>query len=141
MRQLSIASPPCVAEDFDGEVIVLNLDTGLYFSLPGLPGAIWRDINSGVPPEKILNDLSQADASLGRDAKKLIDSLVHHGLLRVVGETQNAPSHPEYVPMVGKGICDLTFTAHDDMKDLVMTDPIHDVDEAVGWPEPLSDHA
>jgi hypothetical protein len=46
----------------------------------------------------------------------------------------SALPEPECRALVERGEFDLTFTAHDDMKDLVMTDPIHDVDEAAGWP-------
>ena len=139
MPRLSTASPACVAENFDGEIVALNLDTGLYFSLPGLPGAIWRDLNAGHPAEMIVADLTEANETLGRDARALIDSLVFHGLLRASDEPSLALAEPEYRALVARGETDLTFTAHDDMKDLVMTDPIHDVDEEAGWPVLRSD--
>jgi hypothetical protein len=134
MRQLSIATPICVAENFDGEIVALNLDTGLYFSLPGLAGAIWRDLNAGHPPEKIVTELASANDVLGRDAFRFINSLVSHGLLRENGEADSTLPEPEYRTLVECGESDLTFSAHDDLKDLVMTDPIHDVDESAGWP-------
>jgi hypothetical protein len=134
MRRLSIASPPCVVEDFDGEIIALNLDTGLYFSLPGLAGAIWRDLNAGHPPEGIVTELAAVNDVLGHDAFRFINSLVSHGLLCEDVEAGSALPEPEYRALVERGNFDLTFTAHDDMKDLVMTDPIHEVNEAFGWP-------
>jgi hypothetical protein len=134
MRRLSIAIPACVAENFDGEIVALNLDTGLYFSLPGLAGAIWRDLNAGHPPEKIVTELAAANDVLGQDASRFIDSLVSYGLLRENGEADSALPEPECRALARRGEFDLSFTAHDDMKDLVMTDPIHDVDEAAGWP-------
>jgi len=134
MGRLSIASPTCVAEDFDGEIVALNLDTGLYFSLPGLAGAIWRDLNAGHLPESIVNELAAANEVLGNDALRFISSLVSHGLLRENVEPKSGLPEPEYRALVECGNFDLTFTAHDDLKDLVMTDPIHDTDEAAGWP-------
>ena len=134
MRRLATATPTCVAEDFDGEIVALNLDTGLYFSLPGLAGAIWRDLNAGHAPERILADLSSFDERLGHDGDKFIKSLVAHGLLHETNDAEPASTEPEYRMRVEKGDSDLTFPAHDDMKDLVMTDPIHDVDESAGWP-------
>ena len=32
---LEVAAPQCVAEDFDGEIVVLNTDSGVHFSLRG----------------------------------------------------------------------------------------------------------
>ena len=140
MPRLTTANPPCVAENFDGEIVALNLDTGLYFSLPGFAGAIWRDLNAGHPSETIVASLTASNPTLGRDAKTFIDSLVFHGLLKVTTEdTETALAEPEYRAMLERGDTDLTFTAHDDMKDLVMTDPIHDVDEEMGWPVLRSD--
>ena len=138
MRRLSIASPECVAEDFDGEIVALNLESGVYFSLPGLAGAIWRDLNAGHAPDQIVGDLVGVSKTLGNDGGKFIQSLVQHGLLRETDD-DSVTSEPEYRARVAKGDFDLTFTAHDDMKDLVMTDPIHDVEEIAGWPGGRSD--
>ena len=141
MRWLSIATPPCVADNFDGEIVALNLDTGVYFSLPHLAGAIWRDLNAGHPVDRIVADLTATDDRLGGEAATFINSLVSHGLLR---ESEEAPAElpePEYRPLVERGARDLTFTAYDDMKDLVMTDPIHDVEDTAGWPVRRGDSA
>jgi hypothetical protein len=36
---LEVAKPDCVADDFGGEVVVLNIVTGVYFSLQRRHGA------------------------------------------------------------------------------------------------------
>jgi hypothetical protein len=47
-RALEVATPDCIADDFDGEVVVLNIASGIYFSLRDLAGAVWRDWHPGI---------------------------------------------------------------------------------------------
>ena len=39
-KVLEVAKPDCVADDFGGEVVVLNLVSGVYFSLRHLAAAV-----------------------------------------------------------------------------------------------------
>ena len=141
MPWLAVASPPCVADNFAGEIVALNLDTGLYFSIPGLAGAVWRDLNAGHAVDDIIAELAASDPELGNAARRLIDSLVEHGLMHEVPAPETMPAAPEFRPLVAAGVRELTLTPFDDMKDLVMTDPIHEVDEEIGWPVRPQDHA
>jgi hypothetical protein len=141
MRWLSIANPPCVADSFGGEVVALNLDTGYYFSLPGLAGAIWRDLIAGHSATVIVKELADVDEKVGQSAEKFIDDLVEFGLMRDVQEPKTPPAPPEYRQMLDAGDLKLVLTPYDDMKDLVMTDPIHEVDEETGWPVRAGDRA
>ena len=134
MPWLSIASPPCVADNFAGEIVALNLDTGFYFSLPGLAGAIWRDLVAGHAVEDIVTELTATDAELGSAGRRFVDSLVEHGLMCEVPAPGGLPAVPEFRQMIAAGHREITLTPFDDMKDLVMTDPIHEVDEEAGWP-------
>jgi hypothetical protein len=139
MRWLSVANPPCVADNFGGEIVALNLDTGYYYSFPNLAGAVWRDLIAGHSTAAVVKDLTAVDEDLGRSAAKFIDSLVDFGLMQEVPEPTTPPAPPEYRGMLDAGARELVFRPYDDMKDLVMTDPIHDVDEETGWPVRVAD--
>ena len=91
MAWLSIASPPCVADDFGGEIVALNLDTGYYYSLPGLAGGIWRDLAAGNATQDIVGELEARSPALGRDASQFISELVKC----VSTPEQNCSSWPE----------------------------------------------
>ena len=54
---LEIATPRCVADDFAGEIVALNLDTGFYFSLRGLAAAVWRDLAAHNSVGEIVSDI------------------------------------------------------------------------------------
>lgn len=131
---LTVASPRCVADDFGGEIVALNLDTGFYFSLRDLAGAIWRDLLSGHSVEDVVNGLGGPGEPIAGEATAFVDRLVAEGLLRP-SEQQMPPAAPSTVAaFVANGITGIVVDAYDDMRDLVLTDPIHEVDEEAGWP-------
>src|SRR3954447_16216197 len=43
-----IETPPVIHETLDGEVIVVNLDTGVYYSLTGVAAEIWAAVEAGA---------------------------------------------------------------------------------------------
>jgi hypothetical protein len=124
-RDSNIAS-----EDFDGEFVVLDLDSGKYFSLAGAAAVVWRGLLAGHSVETLTAALPGGDAR--RDAVAgLVGSLVAHGLL--VPGNPPAPADAaladELVSADGFGI-----DVFDDLADLLVADPIHDVDQQAGWP-------
>src|SRR5262245_10713133 len=79
---LQIASPDSMAEDFDGEIVALNLTSGLYFSLRGLAAAIWRDLIAGHSPAALSAAIAQIEPNLDGEVQRYIRELVGRGLLR-----------------------------------------------------------
>ncbi len=57
--RFEICAPEVVAEDFDGEIVILNLEDGLYFSLAGLGNAIWTWLMAGQTPSSIVEFLAR----------------------------------------------------------------------------------
>lgn len=131
---LTVATPDCVAEDFGGEVVALNLETGYYFSLLGLAGAIWRDLAAGHATQEITRVLFAIQPELGQRASEFIAELVERGLMRPAPNGGVVPQQIECRELAARGATEIVFETYDDMRDLVMTDPVHDVDEESGWP-------
>ena len=50
----AINAPDVVAEDFNGQIVILNLATGHYFSLHGMASPIWALLLDGHTPAAIL---------------------------------------------------------------------------------------
>ena len=44
---------------------------------------------------------------------------------------ESAPTSPG---LLAQGGHEIVFEVYEDMQDLILSDPIHDVDETVGWP-------
>jgi hypothetical protein len=64
----------------------------------------------------------------------LIASLEQTGLMRRTNSHPLRSDEPESIAVVRNGETTLAFQSFDDMKDLILADPIHDVEEDAGWP-------
>ena len=56
---LKINEPNIVHENIDGETIILNLDSGNYYSIVDVGADIWNYIEKGAP----LKEITAADTS------------------------------------------------------------------------------
>lgn len=134
--RLRIAEPNCVADDFGGEIVALNLDTGYYFSLRGLASGIWLDLAAGHSTATVTAAMGILGPAVEGQANALIDDLLARGLM-VVDETEGIVDPVDALRvsgMIDGGEAILAFEVYDDMQDLVLNDPIHDVDLEAGWP-------
>lgn len=134
-KALEVAAPDCIADDFDGEVVVLNIASGVYFSLRDLAGAVWRDLASGHPPADLIAEIGAVDAELGNQAREFIAQIEQHGLMRPRADGgPHRTAAAASVALARDGNRRLLLETYEDMKDLILADPIHDADEQVGWP-------
>ena len=128
---LEVAAPACVAQEFEGEVIALNLEKGTYYSLRGHSAVLWHDLAAGHPVEAL--------AALAGDPKTVRDfvaNLTAQGLLRpAAGAAATTP--PAFADELATGgAMDLVCEVFDDMNSLILLDPVHDIDTSRGWPNP-----
>ena len=131
-----INEPNVVAENFGDEIVAVNLDTGVYYSMHGSAAAIWKLLGEGHAVDRIAAVLAAAHdvaaTTIPADVTAFVGRLADEKL--VIGTTTpavaTAPSPPTgerrpYSPPV--------IDVHSDMQDILLLDPVHDVDEA-GWP-------
>ena len=131
---LEVAGPDCIAEDFGGEVVVLNSASGVYYSLTDLAAGVWRDLMAGHSAESLLSAVGRVDEQASQATTDFIRGLETAGLLRRTSPRSPSTLTPESVALVSAGETKLTIQSFDDMKDLILADPIHDVDDEMGWP-------
>lgn len=134
-----VSSPDIVAELFADEVVVLNLENGKYFSLRGLSAKLWSAVTAGHAPRQIHQHLQsiqhqQADACLD-----FIQSLIDENLIRITKQLVTAGNNEmgldDYLPLNAADEMQApALEIYDDMAELILSDPIHEVDEDVGWP-------
>ncbi|MAY61712.1 MAG: hypothetical protein CML29_05830 [Rhizobiales bacterium] len=127
-----INDPDVVAEDFDGQVVILNLSNGHYYSLEGCAGDIWQLLSFGHSPAQVLLALREARPDLAKDCAVFIDTLIEKALVRpdAEGGVNAMPIAVEWNDLAPR------LEVYDDLAELIYADPIHDVDEAAGWPKP-----
>ena len=119
---------------YDGDLVLANLDTGIYYSLTGL--AVYL---AGKLPVANKNDLIEETASVFSDQKpaalvdlnKIWEKLENEDIIISVDtdkefkKTFTVEKPTEFVAS--------NLSRYADMQDLLMLDPIHEVDED-GWP-------
>ncbi|MGE0487977.1 MAG: PqqD family protein [Vulcanimicrobiota bacterium] len=138
MTELSyeLRRPDVVSEEIEGEVVVVHLVKGLYYSLQGSAAAIWEQLLLGVPVREVSERLaprySVERPLLEQAVVAFAEQVLSEGLL----VARTAP--PSLPPARHHGRAE-DFQApvlerFDDMQELLVLDPIHEVDESAGWP-------
>lgn len=126
-------------EDFGEEVVIVKLDSGVYYSLNLTAVAVWRLLEQQASVEDITASLL---AQYNSDA-----TTVQQALAAFLQDLQT-----EELVVINTAPCDLQLDGgltnqsppkssfispalhrYTDMQDLLLLDPIHEVDEA-GWP-------
>lgn len=136
---LEVAKPDCVADDFGCEIVALNCATGMYFSLTDLAAAIWRDLAAGHSVQSIISELSSINGRVADATAKFVNDIERAGLMRRTNPHPVERAAPESAALVSTGETRLTMQSFEDMKDLILADPIHEADHQVGWPLPRTD--
>jgi hypothetical protein len=58
MAEIELAEEQIVWRDLDGEVVILNLESGIYFGLEGTGNDIWRLLAQGCSRAQLAKQLS-----------------------------------------------------------------------------------
>ncbi len=135
-RSLTVNSVHVVHETIDGETILIHLGTGTYYNLEGAGAEAWNLLAAGADETRLLEAADErydGDPEAIRAAlSTLVDELVREGLLfeaeaAVPGEPPKLP--PGRVPFTSP-----VLGIYTDMQEFMLVDPVHQVDEAAGWP-------
>ena len=127
-----------VFERFDDEVLAINLETGTYYSLPGVSAQIWDWlVVTGADIEAVKKALvlryDGNDTAIGNAVTQFVDKMRQDSLI-IPFESAAAAATIEIGPGIEKKpFSEPTVEMYTDLQDLLLLDPIHDVDER-GWP-------
>jgi hypothetical protein len=132
---------PVVHELIEGEIIVINLDSGDYFSLTGLAAELWQLMLEPAPLSSLVQLVAaQPEASpeaAGYTAATFVRHLLEHGLILVdQASALPQPLPPSGLPASLAAVVELQRFS--DVAELLKLDPVHEVDE-VGWPVKAKD--
>jgi hypothetical protein len=128
------ASTAIIHELLDSEIIIANLDSGSYYSLRGSGVPIWQLLMAGYDAHAIVSLFSQRfslDCQEPIDA--FIQSLVKEDLIRGASIEQKLTDSNSLALVWPSEFKSPLFEKYEEMKNLLMLDPVHDVD-AQGWP-------
>ena len=126
-------------ERLDDEVIAINLETGAYFALDDSAADCWTLVLSGATTDEVVAVLSRRYAAeplqIRADIERFVGELLEAGLVEPLESAPPLPPAEGLLPGVDQP---LAYTAptvdkFEDLQELLLLDPIHEVDEA-GWP-------
>lgn len=138
-----INSPQVIREFFDDEAVIVNLELGIYYSLDSIGAIVWGLIEQGASNTQIVEKLSQTfkqpPNNIEKDIEEFIDLLLKEEL---VATTDNASlTSFDSINIDNKlTYSKPTLNKYTDMQELLLLDPIHEVDEE-GWPNIKSKQA
>ena len=139
-RSYRVNEPSIATEKLDSEVMIVNLEKGNYYSLTGTGAAIWDLIASGHNVQAIFNEIVATYAgdsgSIRNSVDRFVSELCAEELIvasdpasepRSQAPTLAAANRPEFAaPQLEK---------YTDMQELLLIDPIHEVNDDHGWPK------
>jgi len=129
--------PNVMHEMIDDEVVVVNLESGAYYSLDGTGGQIWSLLDGeGRSMENLIAEVTKMYQGerehISSEVTKFIQQLQDENIINITSGEDVAdhavdgvkPSLPFEAPALQK---------YTDMESMLLVDPIHEVTDA-GWP-------
>lgn len=144
-QRFRVNTPTVTHETIDGEAVIINLDSGNYYSLVDVGSFIWGLIETGASAREVQNLVLQSyqgnPMDIGRGVQELLAQLQQENLIVPVDGAEtptldqarpsnNSHEKPSFNPPL--------LNKYSDMQELLLLDPIHDVDDT-GWPKPNPD--
>ncbi len=129
-----------ISHDTQGnETVVIDFSGGTYYSLVGTASTMWVLAASGATDAVIVETLTSrydGDAAVIADqTTSFLADLIARGLLVASDSTFDAAVTAR---VTRTSWSEPKLEAFNDLNDLILMDPIHDVDDA-GWPHPKGD--
>ena len=134
--RLLVRGSHIVHEDFGGEVVVVNLKTGTYYGLNGTAVTIWQAVSDRLSAAQCAARVAgqyRGDAgAVTAGVTAFLERLESEELIMASGEPAGeAPVDP--AAAASEAFVAPTFQRCTDMEELLVLDPVHEVDE-MGWP-------
>ena len=131
-----VQAPQVIHETIDGEVVIINLESGNYYSLRGSGARVWSGLVHGADFDTLAEDLEasfEGAHDVGPVLADFLEGLRTEGLTRRSNDA--SPPPPPLSPMTSRSPYQPpVLETFSDMQDLILLDPVHEVDEAQGWP-------
>ena len=114
--------------------IIINSETGIYYAINNCGSVVFQSILDGCSKQSILEVLKKfanCPSDIDQKLNIFIDELLQKEII-VEGETSdNNPTFDEDV--IIKDNFEMKVSEYADAQEMLLADPIHDVDEEEGW--------
>lgn len=135
-----INTPRITHDTIEGETIILDFQSGAYFSTDKIGTDVWRLLGQGASVDQIGGTIQGrygAEKTIIDEAVgAFLAELAREGL--IVPDSSPAPDSPQPEALRHEdpaAFVSPTLRKYTDMQNLLLLDPVHEVGEG-GWPEP-----
>lgn len=121
-----------VHETIDGETVVINLESGSYYSLEGSGADLWSRLLAG---ESVIDSAAALAAQHGGDAAAIGSAIA--AFHRELFDQGLITAQPPNAPAVDGDLGSFEIPqlhVYNDLRTHLLADPVHDVIRGAGWP-------
>jgi hypothetical protein len=140
LKHFRINTPTVIHETIDDEVVIIDFDSGSYYSLDKVGADIWNLLQDGAAVTEIVQEVARRYEGRRVDIEEAVNRLIAELQQEniIVSDGVREPERFEESVQISLETEKLSFEApalqkYTDMQELLLLDPIHEVDEA-GWP-------
>ena len=134
--RFSLFDQNIVSDLFGDEVVLVNLETGVYYSLRGSAAQIWIRIENHFNVNEILESLRLLYSDFEKDGESEITRFIQELIdKKLIKQIDNLEQGTLIADRLDKPYSIPIMEMYSDMQDILLLDPVHDVDQT-GWPLP-----
>ena len=131
------------SEDFGGEMVAVNFETGQYYGINGAAVALWtllhQPMSKAAATQRIREIYTAIPEHVAHDVNSFFEELIKQGLLLSGSagdlDVQAEPvSSDALTPLAGTAYVAPSIEIYSDLQELIMLDPVHEADPEQGWP-------
>lgn len=132
----------CAADTVEGETLVIDTVSGHLRVLTGVAPIVWDRLLVPADVDRLAAEVAERyGAPAAAEVRALVSELEAAGL--VLEAAEGAPPSEHVVPPQGLEWPETYATPgveqYDDIAEIMLMDPVHEVDVAQGWPRKATD--
>lgn len=120
----------------DGQAIVINIVTGMYYGTSDLGSKVLDVLIQGKAPQQIIEKIKNNEGcvvDIDQHVERFIAALTEKEILISDEQPYSQESLGDFVVVDGDYSLELNEFA--EVQDLLLADPVHDVEADIGWPK------
>ena len=134
-KNYQVSTSGIAFEQFSDEFVIVNLPEGHYYSLRNSAFFMFQFLVQGANSKSIAKELSQHfDISEEKALLKSEDFIQELKKYKLLIPTEKSQILDIPIPKSKDTFLDPKIEMFDDMKELLILDPVHDVNPQEGWP-------
>ncbi len=134
MTYYALYSEHIAKELFDDEIVIIDLQTGTYFGLSKSGTYILGALLEGASDGDLEAAVNEHQSLCTDYITSFIAKLIDHKVIKAMDDNQLSYDSKKLATQLLACQDVPQVDVYNDLADLILADPVHDVDENAGWP-------